>query len=144
MAKYTVAATQTGTKTSLRGPTLVVGAKTIHIVEVGVESTTAVSSQVALRRFPAAGTTGTALDEVPWENDGQAPTAAGSQLPSTDHTAVAGLIRQGHLPDAIGGGIIWTFGPRGLTVYGGTGDGVFLSLPGGSDAVINFYFDWEE
>jgi hypothetical protein len=26
----------------------------------------------------------------------------------------------------------------------GTGNGICLTLPGGTDAVINFYFDWEE
>ena len=144
MAKYSCGATQVGTKTASRGPTIVVGSKNLHLIEVGIESTTAVSSQVALRRFTTAGTTGTALDEIPWEGDGQAPTAAVSQVPSTDHTLTNGSIRVAHLAAAIGGGVIWTFGPEGLEVPAGSGDGFTLTLPGGSDAIINFYFDWIE
>lgn len=143
MARFSAAATQTGTKTSARGPNLVVGAKDVDLREVGIESTTAVSSQVALVRISARSSTGaTGLTEVDWSNDGQAPTASVEHGQTADNTVVTGNIRIAHLPAAIGGGVIWTFDE--MMTRGGTGDGWCLILPGGTDAVINFYFDWEE
>lgn len=143
--RYSAAGTQTTAKTSARGPTIVAGSGTpCRIFEVGVESTTAVSSQVALRFLTTAGTAGTALDEVMWFVGASTATASVTQAPTTDHTLVAGNVRIAHLPAAIGGGIIWTFGPMGLVLPEGTGNGLCLTLPGGSDAIINFYWDWEE
>ena len=108
-------------------------------------STVATESRVALRMITAIGTVGTALDEVPWRlSQAGASNAVASQIPSTDHTAVAGFIRNVVLPAQIGGGYIWTFGPEGLFIPEGTGNGVFLSLPGGSDQIVDFYFDYEE
>ena len=144
MARFSVAAVQVGAKTAARGPTLVVGTRDLHLVEVGVESTTAVASRVALRIASAVGAAGTALDEVPWRGDRVAPAASVSQVPSADHTLVAGSIREAWLPDAIGGGEIWTFGPDELSLVGGSGDAFTLTLPGGTDAIISFYFDWKE
>jgi hypothetical protein len=146
MARFSVSDRQTGTKTSVRGPTLVAGANDAFTLrEVGVFSTVATESRVSLRFLTAAGTAGTGLDEVPWRlSQASAASAAASQVPSTDHTAVAGFIRNVVLPAQIGGGIIWTFGPEGLLIPEGTGNGVFLGLPGGTDQVIDFYFDWEE
>jgi hypothetical protein len=104
-----------------------------------------VSSQVALVRITTRTSTGaTALTEVEWPNDGQAPAASVEHGNTADHTVATGNIRTSHLPAAIGGGVIWTFGPDEMRTRGGTGDGWALILPGGSDAVINFYFDWEE
>lgn len=143
MSKFTISATQTGTKTSARGPTLIVGNPDILITEVGVESTVAASSTVALRKFTAAGTAGTGITAIIWDDDGQAPAASGSQVPSTDHTLTTGNLRTSHLPAAIGGGVIWTFDPP-LRVRGGSGDGITITLPSGTDQVINFYIDWEE
>lgn len=143
MGAFHASATQTTAKTASRGPTLVAGNKDVELIEVGVEATTADGSTVALRRLTTAGTTGTAIDEVIGEDDGQAPTAAASQAPSTDHTLTAGNIRTAHLPTAIGGGVIWTFDPP-LRIRGGSGDGVALVLPSGTDRIINFHFTWIE
>lgn len=144
--RFSAAGTQTTAKTSARGPTIVAGAsQAISVHEVGIESTTAVSSQVALRFITTAGTPGTALDEVTWFLGQTAASAASAtQAPTTYHTLVAGNIRIAHLPAAIGGGVIWTFGPMGLVIPEGTGNGLCLTLPGGSDAIINFYWDYEE
>jgi hypothetical protein len=145
MAKYSAAATQSGAKTSARGPSLSAAAAVgFRLVEVGVESTTAVSSQVALRKITALGTGGAALDEVPWWENSAAASCLAANSSTADHTFVAGSLRVAHLAAAIGGGIIWTFGPEGLIIPEGTGNGVALTLPGGTDAIINFYFDWEE
>lgn len=145
MSRFSASATQTGTKTSARGPNVVCGAKDLVLREIGVESTTAVSSQVALVKITARSSTGaTGLTEVPWSDDGQAPAGSVEHGNTADHTVATGNIRTAHLPAAIGGGVIWTFGPDELRVRGGSGDGFALVLPGGSDAVINFYFDWEE
>jgi len=147
MAKFSVAATQVGARTATAGPTLVAGANdAFFLQEVGVFATTAVATnQVALRMITAAGTAGTALDEVPWRlNQSTAATASATQVNSTAHTFVAGSIRLVHMPEAIGAGYIWTFGPKGLMIPEGTGNGVCLTLPGGTDGLIDFYFDWEE
>jgi len=144
MAKYSVAAVQVGAKTSLRGPTLLVGTRDLALREVGIETTTAVSSVVGLRIATTVGTAGTALDEIPWGGDRVAPAASATQVPSTDHTLIAGSIRQCNLPAVIGGGVIWTFGSGELELVGGSADAFTLILPTGTDAIINFYFDWEE
>lgn len=141
--KYSAASIQTGTKTTLRGPTIVVGTSGMILWEVGVASTVATESHVQLRKFTAAGAAGTAIDDVPW-GDGAASTFAASQVPSADHTPVAGFIRSDYLPAAIGGGIIWTFGPKGMYIPGGTGDGFYIALGSGTDRVVSFYFDVEE
>lgn len=127
----------------MRGPTLIVGATDMEVVEVGIEATSVSPTQVALARVTTAGTTGTALDELVWGGNPSA-VAVASQAPSTNHTLAAGYYRIANLPVAIGAGIIWTFGPRGLQFAGGTGDGIALILPGGSDVAINWYFDWLE
>jgi len=144
VARYSVAAVQVGAKTALRGPTLLVGTRDLALKEVGVESTTAVSSTVALRIATAVGAAGTALDEVPWGGDRVAPAASATQVPSADHTLLAGTIRISELPAAEGGGVIWTFGPDELELVGGSGDAFTLILPSGTDAIIHFYFDWYE
>jgi hypothetical protein len=146
MARYSAAATQTTARTSLRGPTLAAAAAVgFRLKEVGVFATTAVATnQVALRKTTAVGTAGTALDEVPWFENSAAASCTATQAPITDHTAVAGSVRLVHMPEMIGGGYIWTFGPEGLIIPEGTGNAVFLSLPAGTDGLIDFYFDWEE
>jgi hypothetical protein len=143
MSKFTVSATQVGAKTSARGPTLIVGTSDMQISEVGVESTVATSSTVALRKFTTTGTAGTAITAIIWDDDGVAPGASGSHVPSTDHTLTTGNLRTSHLPAAVGGGVIWTFDPP-LRIRGGSGDGVTITLPSGTDQIINFYIDWEE
>ena len=146
MPRFSAADRQTTAKTSARGPTLVAGANDSLIIrEVGVFSTVATSSRVALRTITAARTAGTALDEV-HHRLGQTGNANGSatQAPTTDHTFVAGFIRNVELPAAIGGGYIWVFGNEGLIIPEGTGNGICLTLPGGTDQIIDFYFDWDE
>ena len=74
----------------------------------------------------------------------QESAASVTQVPSTDHTLIAGSIRESWLPAAIGGGVIWTFGPDELELAGGTADAFTLTLPGGSDAIISFYFECDK
>ena len=144
MARYSCAALQTTARTAVRGPTLAVGTRDLALVEVSVEPTSVTPTIVALRIATTTGTSGTALDEVPWGGDRVAPAASMFQAPSTDHTAIAGFIRLAALPTAVGGGVIWTFGPEDLELVGGSGDAFFLSLPSGSDVPVNFGFDWTE
>ena len=144
--KFSAGATQTTAKTAARGPTIVAGANdSCAIMEVGIESTTAVSSQVALRFITAAGTPGTDVVEVPWVlSMSSAATSIGDagaldrpHVRVRPHPAGAptGRDRRRHHLDVR---------PRGLVLPEGTGNGLCLTLPGGSDAIINFYFDWEE
>lgn len=146
MPRFSVADRQTTAKTASRGPTLVAGANdALLIKEVGVFSTTTTASRVALRFLTTAGTAGTALDEVAWPlSHTGAANASATQAPTTDHTLVAGFIRNVALPNQEGGGYIWTFGPYGLFIPEGTGNGICLTLPGGTDQIVDFYFDWEE
>jgi hypothetical protein len=145
MARYSASATQTTARTASRGPTITVGNTTIKVVEVAFFATTAVATnQVALRRFSAAGTAGTAIDEVVIEPfDAPAPLAAVTQAPTADHTMVAGNIEIVHMPEMIGGGYIFTYDP-GIVIIGGSGDGLVLTLPAGTDGLIDFKFAWEE
>lgn len=141
---YSAASVQVGAKTTLRGPTLTAGTNDFCLREVGITSTVAIESHVQLRRFTGAGTPGTAVDDVPWGQIAAASTTACTQIPSADHTPVAGFIRSDYLPAAIGAGIIWTFGGNGMCVAGGSGDGFYIALGSGTDRIISFYFDFEE
>ena len=142
--KFSAGATQTTAKTAARGPTIVAGANdACAIMEVGIESTTAVSSQVALRFITAAGTPGTDVVEVPWgaqrrHSIGDAGALDRPHVRVRPHPAGAptGRDRRRHHLDVRPQG--------GLVLPEGTGNGLCLTLPGGSDAIINFYFDWEE
>jgi hypothetical protein len=145
MARFSAAGRGvTNLPTAVRGPALFAGATTgaFWVREVGIFNTTTSAVAVGLAVCTAQGTGAGGLTEFQ-EDDPSAPatgeTAFTSQ--STDST-VSATIRQASLGAAIGSGVIWTFGERGLEIAEGTGNGVIVNCPTGTAQFLDFYFVW--
>lgn len=136
----------TNLPTSVRGPALFAGAASgsFYLREVGVFNTTATAVAVGLVVCSAQGTGAGALTEYQ-EDDflAAAPGETAFTSQSTDSTAVA-TIRQASLAAAIGAGVIWTFGDRGVHIPEGTTNGVIINLPTGTGQFVDFYFVWDK
>jgi hypothetical protein len=119
------------------------------IYEVGVFNTTAVAVAVALRRATAVGTPGTGRDEVFIDDEGSASSGATAVATLLDtHTVaptfITGNVRVAPLGAAIGSGVIWTFGERGLRIPSGTGNGICIIPLTGTGQILDVYFEWSE
>jgi hypothetical protein len=115
-----------------------------YVVEIGVFNTTAVAVAIAIRRITALGTAGAAQTEI-YEDD-PAKTAVATLLDTWTGapTFVAGNIRVGRLGAAVGSGVIFTFGGRGLPIPSSTGDGVVIVPLVGTGQICDVYFSWDE
>lgn len=131
--------------TSVRGPGIACAAsRPIYVVEVGAFNTTTTAFATALSRFTAAGTAGTAITTRS-EDDGISPVTTAFDGQSTNSTlSTGGPYVQASIGAAVGAGVIWTFGGKGLHAPGGTANGFILILPTGTDQFKDFYFVWEE
>jgi len=121
------------------------GATTVRPVirEVGVFNTTVNAVQVALVRFTNATGVGTGLTETA---EDPADRAANATI-FAGHTAdggVGGTLRIASLGAAIGSGVIWTFGDKGLVVNQATADGVGIVTLTGTGQICDCYFVWDE
>lgn len=147
MARYSSAArTTNGGSTTLPAAGLVPGANNdIYVTEIGVFNTAAVACNVAIRRITTAGTAGSAFSTIPYDADTTTATAAfKDSYSSTGPTITAGSIRYASLAGAVGAGVIFTFGGKGLRVPKGTGNGLVI-LPGtGTGQILDVYIDWDE
>lgn len=119
------------------------------IYEVGVFNTTTTAVAIALRRATALGTAGTGRDELFVDDEGAASSGAtaGATLVDTHTVAptfITGNVRVASLGAAIGSGVIWTFGERGLRVPSGTGNGVCVVPLTGTGQILDVYFEWSE
>src|SRR4030095_14125856 len=115
----------------------------LYVVECGVFNTTATQTNVALGRFTTAGTPGAGFTEL---SEDPEITPVGTLFDSHTSTAptLAGAIVRGDLGAAIGAGIVWSFGSRGIVIPQGTGNGVGLYVPNGTGQIWDFYFAWDE
>jgi len=111
--------------------------------EIGVFNTTAVACAFRIARLTAAGTPGTALGEVSYETTDAAPDMTAFNSWSADATISADSFRRAQLGAAVGSGVIWTFGSRGLHIPAGTANGIGI-VPIGTGQVVEFYIDWME
>lgn len=112
------------------------------IRQIGVFNTTAVAVALRLMRLTTTGTQGAGQTEAEWDEDGSPPLAT----VFTTHTVLPTLgneMRRAQLGAAIGSGVIWTFGGKGLIVPVGTTSGIGL-VPVGTGQICDFYIDWEE
>jgi hypothetical protein len=119
------------------------------IYEIGVFNTTAVAVAIALRRATALGTPGTGRDELFVDDEGAASSGAtaGATLVDTHTVAptfITGNLRVASLGAAIGSGVIWTFGERGLRIPSGTGNGVCIVPLTGTGQILDIYVEWSE
>jgi len=136
-------ASSAGSSTLPGGSLYAIAARPLYVVEVGVFNTTTVATNVALRRLTTAGTQGAALDELS-EDPEITPVGTLFNTHSAGPTITAGQYAIGDLGAAIGAGVIWTFGGKGLRIPAGTGNGMGLTVPNGTGQIWDFYFVWEE
>jgi len=114
------------------------------IYEVGVFNTTATAVAIALRRATALGTPGTGREELFIDDENATATATLVDTHTVAPTLTAGAVRVGSLGAAIGSGVIWTFGERGLRVPAGTGNGVCIVPLTGTGQICDVYVEWAE
>jgi hypothetical protein len=147
MPRYSVGVRSTGAgSTTLPVGALVASASVdLHVVEVGVFNSTATACNVTVRRITSAGTPGTGLSEIPWDPDAPAATGTGfDTYTSTGPTLTAGFYSHADLGAAIGSGIIFTYGERGLRIPKGTANGIVI-IPGtGTGQILDWYMIWDE
>lgn len=143
MRAYT-GARASAVSTAARGPSLyAIAGRPFYVVEVGVFNTTTTAFVAGLQRASATGTQGAALVEV-CEDDDYVPVTTGFNTHTADATITAGEFARASLGAAIGAGVIWTFGGKGLKVDAGTGNGMVITAPTGTGQLFDFYFVWEE
>jgi hypothetical protein len=109
---------------------------------VGVFNTTTTACTAAAARATGAGTQAGAVTEMS-EDEGITPVATAFTSQSADAT-IAAIATQASLGAAIGAGVIWTFGGKGIHIPAGTGNGCVLTCPTGTGQFEDFYFGWEE
>ncbi len=113
------------------------------IREIGVFNTTAVAVALKLSRLDTAGTKPAALTDGEYDQDG--PVASCTvHLTHTVGPTIDEEFRRVTLGAAIGSGIIWTFGDKGLIVPVGVANGIGLVVAVGTGQVCDAYIDWEE
>ena len=112
--------------------------------ELGIFNTTSTALAISLRRLTTAGTK--PANETRFEMDTDGPT--GACLFHGTHTVgptiPAAEIRHATLGAAVGAGVIWTFGDRGLVIPSGSANGVGIIIPNGSGQICDVYVEWEE
>ena len=133
----------TNLPTSVRGPNLYgIASRPIYLVETGIFNTTTSAFAVAVVRASAAGTPAGAVTETS-EDSEVTPVGVVNTSHSADAT-VGGPFNQASIGAAIGAGVIWTYGGRGLRAPAGTANGFVLNLPTGTGQFFDFYFAWDE
>jgi hypothetical protein len=111
--------------------------------EVGLFNTTAVAVCVALYRLTSATGAGAGLTEVAETDPTQTALATGF-AGFTSGTPIGGEVRRASLGAAVGSGIIWTFGERGLEINSATTDGIGVAVPTGTGQILDYYISWDE
>jgi hypothetical protein len=134
----------TTTPTALRGAQCnVANTRVFWVLEVGVFNSTTTACTAGLQRHSAGGTAGAAVTEQA-EDPSLTPNVVMSGVNSTDSTAVGDEYVQAQIGAAIGAGVIWTFGGKGITVPGTASHGITLTAPTGTGQFRTFYFVVEE
>jgi hypothetical protein len=143
MRAYAAGRGVTNVPTAARGPNVYgIASRPLYIVEVGVFNTTTTAATAAAARATGAGTQAGAVTEIS-EDSEITPAATAFTSQSADAT-IAGVATQASLGAAIGAGVIWTFGGKGLRIPAGTANGCVLTCPSGTGQFEDFYFVWEE
>lgn len=144
MRAYVQARTTNAPTATLPGMTVYgIASRPIYIVEVGCFNTVATACTVSLARFSSAGTQGSGLTEMS-EDPEITPAATGFQSSTSTPPTLVGEYVRASLGAAIGAGVIWTFGGKGLRVPAGTGNGVGILCPSGTGQIVDAYVVWEE
>jgi hypothetical protein len=143
MRCYAAARTVTTVPGATAGPQLEAStAHPFYLLECGVFNTTTTAFNVSLNRYTVGGTAGAAITEVA-EDDTFTPLTTATGVNSTAST-VGGPFTMAEIGAAIGAGVIWTFGGKGLRIPGTTDNGATLIVPNGTGQHFDFYWVWEE
>jgi len=112
--------------------------------EIGVFNTTATAVALAVKLLTATGTQGAGQTET--KHDHESVAAACTVF--TTHTAGTPIGSdfgyRVQLGPAIGSGVIFTFGDRGLTVPSTTADGIGIAVENGTGQACQAYIVWDE
>jgi hypothetical protein len=119
---------------------------TPSIVEIGVFNTTAVAVALKLVRLTTTGTQGTGLTEAPLNPEVNPVTAVAAAFGTHTVAPTLGndLGYRGVLGAAIGSGLIWTFGARGLSVTVAANAGIGVIVENGTGQACQAYITWDE
>ena len=145
MARYTFGMRGTVVGTNLRAMMSIfaIASRAGYLREVGVANTTSTAVAVALARFTAATNVGAGQTEGKYANLMADPFCTVFAGHTGDGT-VGQILRQTVLGAAVGSGVIWTFGDRGIEFGPGTAEGLGIIVPTGTGQICDLYFDWEE
>lgn len=125
---------------SLYGVTTV----TARVMEVGVFNTTVTGCAIALRRVTTTGTVGAGQTELCEDDDAYTPLATAVDTHTVAPTFVTGNLRVASLGAAVGSGVIWTFGPKGLIVGKATTTGIVIVPLTGTGQICDISMVWDE
>lgn len=143
MARYRCSFKTSGAGTSARPIGSIYGVANVGgwLVEAHLMNTTAVAAEFTLNRLTAAGTPGTGKTETKEYVNSVAASLTAFDTHSADAT-VGDEIDRIQLPAAIGGGVILTFGGRGIEIPAGTANGIgFVPVGTGQICVVKFVWD---
>lgn len=145
MARFTISGRSTIAPTNaLPGVSLYATAGVRPVVrEVGVFNTTVTAFLAALNRLTTLGTAGAGLTEAKETDTTQAAVSTGFAGHTVGPT-ITDEIRRYSCGAAIGSGIVWTFGDRGLVIPNTTADGLGIICPTGTGQVFDYYISWDE
>lgn len=115
-----------------------------RIAEVHLFNTTSTAATYALQRLSTTGTQGAGLTEVQEDTPEHPPLATGFAGHTVGPTITAGEIRRATLGAAVGSGIMWTFGTRGIAIAAATTNGVGVTVPTGTGQVVDYVIVWDE
>jgi hypothetical protein len=112
--------------------------------EIGLTNTTLTEVALKLVRLTSAGTPGAGL--VEGKHEPESPPASCTAF--TTHTAAPtlgdDLGYRAILGAAIGSGIIWTFGSKGLIIPAGAANGIGVIVASGTGQVLDADIVWDE
>ncbi len=145
MRGYVQARTTNAPTSTLPGASIYATAnRPFYVLEIGVFNTTAVACTASVGRFTTAGTPGTGLTELAEDPDLTTLGVTGFQSHTSTPPTLAGEYVRAQLGAAVGAGVIWTFGGKGLGVPQATSQGVGILCPSGTGQILDVYFVWEE
>ena len=113
------------------------------IREVGVSNTTTTAVAIKLVRISTAGTVGSGLTEAKHDPESIAAQCLTFATHSSTGPTTSEMGYGAVLGAAVGSGIIWTFGDRGIRIASIATDG-FGVLPVGTGQVCDAYIVWDE
>lgn len=125
---------------SLYGVTTV----TARIAEIHAFNTTVTACALAVRRVTTTGTVGTGQTELCEDDDAYTPLATAVDTHTVAPTFTTGNLRVASLGAAVGSGVMWTFGPKGLIVPKLTTAGVVVVPLTGTGQICDITFVWDE